>query len=180
MVPSVKQAKELWDKYNLPVYKRVHVDVVAKVALFLAEKLEGRDIQLKLNKPLLHVSALLHDIDKAIPKLPGEQHPDTGVRILREEGMEEVAAVIKTHPVHSILDSAIRPKTIEEKLLFLADKMVKMEAITVDKRFALWKAERLPEDARNMLDAAYPRVKELEREIFGKIAVNPEDIASLI
>lgn len=180
MIPTEEHALALWDKYGLPEEKRVHVALVATVALFLAEKLQQSDPGIHIHVPLLRVTALLHDIDKSVQRLPGEQHPDTGVRILREEGMEEVAEVVRTHAVHTILDPAIAPKTLEEKLLYLADKMVKFEVITVDKRFALWKAEHLPVKEQATLDACYPKVKMLEREIFGKIAVNPGDVASFV
>lgn len=158
MIPTEIQAKKLWDKYQLPERKRRHVELVARVAKFMATKL-------KINEKLLIAGALLHDIDKNIPKLPGEQHPDAGVRILREEGMEEVAALVKTHPLHAILDPAIAPRTTEEKLLYLADKMVKQEVIGVDARFKLWNDEHLPNDQQHILDAAYPKAKELEKEV---------------
>lgn len=180
MIPSENQAKTLWEKYNLPEYKRKHVTLVAKTALFLANKLQVQNANLKINLKLLAAGALLHDIDKNVTRLPGEQHPDTGVRILREEGMREVADLVKTHPLHAILDPLISPKTREEKILFLADKMVKYEIITVDKRFDLWRAEDLPAEARTLLDRAYPKVKGLEKEIFQLTGIVPEDVAKLI
>jgi len=149
MIPTEDEAKTLWDKYNLPEYKRRHVALVAKVAGFIATKFDQLGKFDKLDKPLLVAGALLHDIDKNIPKLPGEQHPDTGVRILRKEGMDEVADLVKTHPLHAILDPKITPKTWEEQILFLADKMVKLEIITVDQRFDLWRAENCsPRDGK--------------------------------
>ncbi|MBI5619911.1 hypothetical protein HY950_03045, partial [Candidatus Gottesmanbacteria bacterium] len=81
------------------------------------------------------------------------------------EGMEEVAALVKAHPLHAILDPLTAPKTWEEKILFLADKMVKYKIIGVDGRFALWNAEHLPAGQQAILDASYPKVKELEKEI---------------
>lgn len=176
MIPTLQEAQALWDKYQLPEKKRVHGALVAKVALFLANRLVQLDKLVKLDKDLVLVAALLHDIDKNIPKLPGEQHPDAGVRILRQEGMEEVANLVKTHPLHCVLDPAIAPHSGEEKLLFLADKMVKQEIITVDKRFALWNAEHLPPQEQDILDRAYPKVKALEREIFDVIGMQPEDV----
>jgi len=169
MIPTEDQCKELWQKYSLPEYKRRHVKLVAKVAKFLATKL-------KTNEKLLIAGALLHDIDKNAPKFPGEKHPDAAVRILREEGMGEVADLVKTHSVHAILDPAIAPKTWEEKLLFFADKMVKYEIIGVDARFALWNDEHLPKDQQAILDAAYPKVKELEKEVSDLIGVDPKRI----
>ena len=179
MIPTEHQCKKLWEKYNLPEYKKRHVAFVARVALYLATQLKIKTLNFKINEQLLIAGALLHDIDKNIPKNSSEQHPDTAVRILREEGMEEVAELVKTHSLYAILDSAISPKTWEEKLLYLADKMVKQEIITVDKRFALWNDEHLHLDAQATLDAAYLKVKELEKEIFDRIGLKPGDIAKL-
>ena len=169
MIPTEDHAKKLWDKYNLPEGKRRHVELVAKVAKYLAANL-------KINEKLLIAGALLHDIDKNILKLPGEKHPDAAVRILREEGMGEVADLVKTHSVHAIADPTIAPKTWEEKLLFLADKMVKQDVIGVDARFRLWNDEHLPKDQQIILDAAYPKVKKLEKEVFDLIGVDPKRI----
>ena len=107
MIPTEEQAKALWEKYRLPRQKRIHVSRVAHVAMFFTTKFQ-------VNAKLLLAAALLHDIDKAVPRLPGERHPDTAVRILREEGMGEVADVVLTHPLHAILDQAIMPKTWEQ------------------------------------------------------------------
>lgn len=179
MIPTDEQAKALWDKYQLPEPKRIHVGLVARVAGFLAEQLTKSNRQWTINNKLLAAAALLHDIDKAAPRLSGEKHPDTAVRILKEEGMEEVAALVATHPLHAILDPIIAPKTWEEKLLYLADKMVKLEVITVDKRFALWNDEHLPHEAQQIVDACYPGVKELEKEVFGLIGIKPNEVALL-
>ncbi len=171
MIPTEDQAKKLWDKYGLPEGKRRHVELVAKVAQIFTRKCQMLNAKCQINEKLLVAAALLHDIDKNAPKLPGEKHPDAAVRILREEGMGEVADLVRTHALHAILNPAIAPKTIEEKLLYLADKMVKLEVIGVDARFALWNDEHLPEDQQAILDVAYPKVKALEKEVFDLIGV---------
>lgn len=176
MIPTQDQAKQLWEKYALPERKQNHVMLVARVAGYLADQLVKLDKFGKLDKLLLIAGALLHDIDKNAPKLPGERHPDAAVRILNEEGMEEVAAIVTTHPLHAILDPAIAPHTIEEKLLFLADKMVKDAVIGVDERFRLWNEERLPAEEQKILDAAYPKVKGLEQDVLDLIGVDAERI----
>lgn len=178
MIPNEHEIKQLWDKYFLPENKRLHVTLVTQAALFLAQKLSQATGQ-SFNLDLLRAGGLLHDIDKNAPKLPEEKHPDSAVRILREEGMPEVAQLVKTHPLHAILDPQIIPKTWEEKLLFLADKMVKSEIMTVDKRFALWNAEKLPVAEQTILDAAYPKVKAWEKEIFAQLGIKPEAVAKL-
>jgi putative nucleotidyltransferase with HDIG domain len=176
MIPTKEQAYYLWDKYNLPGIKRTHVTFVAKTALFLADQL-SLALSIPVRTDILLAAALLHDIDKMVPRLPGEQHPDTAVRILKDEGYPEVAALVVTHPLHAICNPHIAPTTWEEKILYLSDKMVKYDIITVDKRFDLWRAEDLPEKAKVELDAAYPKVKILESEIFSYIHMEPEKMS---
>ena len=180
MIPNNNQVKALWDKYDLPEKKRIHCELVARVAVWMARQLKLKTVNLKINEDLLRAAALLHDIDKNILKLPGEGHPDAGVRVLQKEGMEEIADLVRTHPLHAILSPAISPKTWEEKLLFLADKMVKYDVITVDKRFALWREESLPADAAAVLEAAHPKVKELEKEICDIVGVHPLEVARFV
>lgn len=179
MIPTDDQAKALWQKYHLPENKRLHVSLVAEVSVFLARRV--MDItHVHIDVPLLRAAALLHDIDKAAARLPGESHPDTGVRILKEEGMVEVAKLVSTHPLHAILDPRIAPATWEEKLLYLSDKMVKYEIITVDKRFALWNGEHLPVNQQEILHTSYPKVKALEADVFRIIDMMPAKVADLI
>lgn len=165
MIPTEQQAKALWDIYQLPQNKRLHCTLVAQVTMGLARECQMLNAKCQINKKLLIAAALLHDIDKNAPKLPGEEHPDAAVRILKEEDMGEVAALVATHPLHAILDPSLAPKTWEEKILFLADKMVKHEIVGVDRRFALWNAEHLPAREQAILDTAYPKVKALEKEL---------------
>jgi putative nucleotidyltransferase with HDIG domain len=176
MIPQEHKAKELWEKYSVPESKQKHLFLVAQVARFLAERLLQNNPELKVDIPLLVAAALLHDIDKGVEKLPGEQHPDAAVRVLTEEGMEEVANLIKNHPLHCINTPATAPKTWEEKILFLSDKMVKYEIITVDKRFDLWRNETIPEEGRAQLERAYPKVKELEKELFSKSGLTSQNL----
>ncbi len=180
MIPTEEQVRALWEKYDLPEKKRRHVELVARVAGELARRVKSLKSKVKINEELLMAAALLHDIDRNVEKLPGERHPDAGVRILRVEGMGEVADIVKTHSVHAILDPSIAPKTWEEKLLFLADKMVKQEVIGVDARFAQWNEENLPEPEIAMLKRAYPKVKELETELLSLVGMESgEDLSEL-
>lgn len=164
MIPSREQAQRLWITYALPKRKQIHSQLVADLASFFADVLEKK-AGIRIRTDLLLAAALLHDIDKNIPHDKGEQHPDTAVRVLQRLGMGEVAEVVKTHPLHTILDPDIAPKTWEEKLLFLADKMVKQKVISVDERFALWRKEGLPKKEQEILKHAYPKVKQLEKEV---------------
>lgn len=179
MIPTRQEIEVLWDVHNLPPAKRNHSILVARLAVWFARRLTEEGKVTHIDIPLLEAAALLHDIDKMVPKLPHEHHPDTGVRILTQAGYPLVADLVKTHPLHAILDQNIAPRSIEQKLLYLSDKMVKHEIITVDGRFALWRNEDLPPDARDILDRSYPLVKALEKEICSSLHVAPEEVSKL-
>lgn len=179
MIPTPQEVYALWNTHNLPLVKRNHSSLVARLAVWFARRLVAEGYIKEINIPLLEAAALLHDIDKMIPKLPHEHHPDAGVRVLTQAGYPLVADLVKTHPLHAILDQNIAPRTVEQKLLYLSDKMVKHEIITVDNRFALWSSEDLPPAAREVLDRSYPLVKALETEICSALHVAPEEVAKL-
>lgn len=169
MIPNRAQCLIFFDRYKLPSEKRIHVEVVTELALFFAKKI-------KINEKLLEAAALLHDIDKNIPRRERERHPDTAVRILKELGCPEVAEVVRRHPLHAILDPELAPRTWEEKFLYLADKMTKYEVIGVDHRFKLWYKEQLPPEAVKELDAAFTKVKALEKEVYEKLGITYNDV----
>lgn len=168
----------MWDRYHLPKEKRTHVLGVARVAVFFAKQL--KPFYPNIQENLIRAAALLHDIDKHAEILHGEQHPDTAVRILHTEGMGEVASVVAAHSLHTILSSTISPKTIEEKIVYLADKMVKYAVMTVDQRFSIWRREKIPQEGRHLLFKTYPLVKELEKELMGKIGIDPKDVKKIL
>lgn len=174
IIPSRKQCLLLFDRFQLPTQKRIHVEEVTRLALFFTHKLQEQGIE--INKPLVEAAALLHDIDKNAPKKAGERHPDTAVRILNDLGFAEVAEVVKRHSLHTILDPEFAPRTWEEKVVFLADKMTKYEVIGVDHRFKLWYKEGLPQEAVAQLDMALPKVKLLEKEVYQAAGIIFADI----
>ena len=179
MIPSIDTCYKLWDKYKLSEKKRIHVQLVAQTALYFSYCLQKHK-GIVINIALLEAGALLHDIDKNIEYLPTETHPQTGVRILRNEGYEEVAELIKNHSVQNIENEQTAPKTWEEKLLFLADKMVKQDIITVDERFDLWlEDEYMSQEQKTMLRRVYPHVKSLEYDICSLIGVLPGNMQQL-
>lgn len=175
MIPTYSEAVELWKKFHLPENKRQHSLHVVKLAMFFASELQKKT-GVKIQTDLLLAAALLHDIDKNIPRMDGEQHPDAGVRILRKLHMDEVAQIVSTHPLHAICDDRIIPRTWEEKILFLSDKMVKYDIITVEERFALWEKEQLPKKEQELLILAFPKVKELEQFVCTTLGLTPTEV----
>ena len=183
MIPTRDHCYVLSDKFKLPTQKKIHVEEVAKLANYFVKKfavdsscLPAGKARVSVDAKLVEAAALLHDIDKNVTKRPGERHPDTAVRILNELGFTEVAEVVRRHSLHAILDPRLAPRTWEEKIVYLADKMTKYEIIGVDHRFKLWYRENLPADAVKQLDASFPKVKALEQEIYQVGKINFTDI----
>lgn len=176
MIPTHQQCLKLFDVYQLPSLKRIHVEAVAKLAIYIAQAIQTKNPTITINVELLEAAALLHDIDKNIPRKSGEQHPQTAVRVLTELGFVEVAKVVAHHSVHFILDERTAPKTWEEKILFLADKMTKYEVIGVEHRFKLWYKENLPKEVMMQLETALPKVKQLEDELLGLAGTTEADV----
>jgi len=180
MIPDEKIIHALWDTYHFPQNKQMHSEMVARVALTLAKKWKQQDASITIDVNLLLAAVLLHDIDKNIEKLEGELHPDASVRILKKEGMGEVAEVIRTHPLHMICKDITAPKTIEQQLLFLADKMTKYECIGIDKRFLIWREEDYDEESQIILDTAYPKVVKLRDKILVSAGITEEELIQLV
>lgn len=179
MIPNEQEIYAIWDTYALPLYKRIHCKKVADVAMMIAQHINAKG-NYRVNEPLLFAAALLHDIDKHIEKIAQERHPDAAVRVLRKNGMNEVAEVIRTHPLHMIVDEKTAPKTIEQQLLFLADKMTKSTCIGVDERFALWKKEDIDELSQRILKDSYPKVISLRDSILADAGITEKELIKLL
>jgi len=176
MIPTRQQCLLLFDRYNLPSQKRIHVEAVTQLAKYLARKLKSQIPNPKIDEQLLEAATLLHDIDKNISRNEGERHPEPAVRVLKELDYSEVAEVVARHSLHCILDPITAPESWEAKILFLADKMTKYEVIGVDHRFKLWYRENLPPAAVLELKACYPLVKALEKELLAAAGITVSDI----
>lgn len=96
---------------------------------------EGADMQ------VLRLAALLHDIGRAEERQTGECHAEISARRaaewLREQGMDE-AAIVRIQK--AILAHRFRkgqpPETLEEQILYDADKLDSIGAIGVARAFA--------------------------------------------
>jgi HD superfamily phosphodiesterase len=166
MIPSMQRCHDLWDTYTFPVIKRKHVNAVLSVATAYGRHIEKNNPEIILNWPLITAGCLLHDIDKAVEKLPGEKHPDASVRILKGEGCDEtLLRLVKRHSLHMIFDQSNHPETLEEKLVYLSDKSAKYEPIGIEKRFELWNKEHMTEESQSLLKQSYQKVVALRDEL---------------
>jgi len=202
----------LYKEYCVPEHIIKHMYRVADVAILLAKKIKdmkGAEPDLDT----LKYGALLHDIvkvcefnensdlfqDPAYSKTDHEVwirlirnfgqlgHIDAAFEILEELGEPELANMIKKHKFHSIITNRNSDKlnTIEEKLLYYADKRVLHDRIVSlkerlddgKKRYLFINEIRnkddIGEEDESKTEAA---IYQLEKELCRLAGIAPEDI----
>lgn len=204
-LPTRNQCFEIIKKYCVPQHIVRHSLAVAKLAVFLAEKLKEKGIEIDVE--LVERACFLHDVARicevkesdynnicmavteegktAWNKLKTEynaaSHEDAAYELLKEQ-YPVLALTIKKHRYVSLLDENDRPSTWEEKIVYYADKRVMHDKIVTLK-------ERLDEaHQRNIhlrqtkgqnnidVDKVDRLIFELEQEIFAKIGLSPVEV----
>ena len=94
-----------------------HSEAVCRFAEEFADKLISKRVN--VNKELVIAAALLHDIEK----LNGD-HVVNGGKLVSRLGYPEVANVVKRHGLRCAGSTEFTPQTIEDKIVFYADKRV--------------------------------------------------------
>lgn len=169
---------EILKKRGVPQHVIVHSICVNRVARFLAEMLNERGENLDLD--LVEAASLLHDIMKMDGIRTGENHAKAGGKLLREMGFRRVGEVVEQHVVAEEIPGLLR--VTEEELVNYADKRVMHERIvSLEERFEDLKERygKTPE-ARAMIGSHLERAKNIERKIFRRLCIRPEQLADLL
>ena len=166
-------------EHGVPSHIVKHSIAVAKVAVFLAERLKEKGIAVDVN--LVERACLLHDIFRICESENSEAHEDAAYNLLKGK-YPALALAVKKHRYTALLDEKERPNTWEEKLVYYADKRVMHDRITSLK-------ERLEEAHKR--NAPHPKAQgeidtakidrliyKLEEEIFNKIGLNPLEVTA--
>ena len=204
-LPNRKECLALLAEYHVPPHIVNHSRAVAKLAVFLAQRLNEDGEAVDIN--LLERACLLHDLLRVLDfkesdynsferNLPEQEkakwqrirakykamtHEDAAYEILKDK-YPALALAIKRHRYMALPDENEKPDTWEEKLLYYADKRVMHETIVPLK-------ERLAEghkrnvlshdsEAKSKINIARvdPLIYEMEKEIFDKIGLNPNEV----
>jgi putative nucleotidyltransferase with HDIG domain len=159
-----------------------HVTAVAEISSFLAHRLGARGTA--LDRRLVETAALLHDVDKALPRthpLVRLGHGHAGARWLAEQGHPELSRAVAAHPVMRLTepcaDEWLEHAPLEDRLLAYADKRATGRMQSLDERFARW-YERHPAYG-DSLRIAHERARRLEAVICDAAGVAPGDVERL-
>jgi putative nucleotidyltransferase with HDIG domain len=170
-----------------------HSRAVAEVAGWLAARIEARAVG--VDRRLVESAALLHDLDKALPRghryrrLP---HGEGSAAWLREHGRDELAPVVANHPVTCLAEAEPSHgrwagfESIEAAIVSYADKRARQRLLPMEARFAIWRRKYALAPAGSGKAWSEDRLAEireladrLEAEVCAAAGVEPREVARL-
>lgn len=178
MVPSLEECAGLLKKSHVPDHIIKHSRKVCGIATCLGRLLNRQGAG--LNEGKIAAASWLHDIAKMDGLRSGENHSAAGAEILKKLGYPEIAEIVRQHVV---LDAETCKGEIGEAMVVhYADKRVKHTVlVSLEDRFRDLK-ERYGEHpaARQWLEDLERQTKDLEVRIFGRLAISPDSLGSLV
>ncbi len=159
-----------------------HSELVTEVALLIARKLNSFDQNLDL--ALVEAGALLHDIAKTSCINTNRNHAETGSQLLASLDYPAVANIVRQHICLDPRSTGPDPDVVTEaELINYADKRVKHEEVVdIEERFrdVLERyAKKIP-DLQGRLEAVQVETRLVEKKIFSKINISPEQISDIL
>jgi beta-phosphoglucomutase-like phosphatase (HAD superfamily) len=126
---------QVWQRtYEVSYTLCEHMQAVASVAYLLGTWMQKRG--LPVNTVQVHRAGLLHDMAKLIEdRESGLGHARLAADFLINHQQPELAEIVYRHPLFAIEDQDRKPATWEQKLVYLADKLVEHgEIVSVEIR----------------------------------------------
>lgn len=198
------EIENYYEEWATPMHVRDHCKQVTNVAMQIAAAYVKKGVI--VNYELLFTAAMLHDMNRVCDfrtlereKFPeevtdekwqrwlslreqykGKTHGDIAYEILMEQGFTETAKVIQLHLSKNLILKTDQYDSLEKKILYYADKRVKHdEIVDLTERFRDGR-ERYGNDDTDEEVKLYQDIEkktfELEKELFEKLDINPEDI----
>ena len=173
-IPPKGECLDLMKRYNGMGNIIQHCIKVAEIALSISTALNRRGENLNLN--VVEAAALLHDITKTRSFKTGENHADTGSRLLESMGYKEVGDIVRQHvrlDTYSVSDSIT-----EVEIVNYADKRVlhdQVVGLKERKAYIFEKYGKSPEN-KNRLIGLWKETEKLENRIFQNLPFDPEQL----
>ena len=154
-IPMVDECINILVEQKLPAHIIEHSKAVCKIASDVVDTLKSKNIN--VDKDLVIAGALLHDVRRL-----DKDHAKTGGQLLEGLGLIRVAKIVKTHGLIRLGEKDFTPKTLEEKIVFYADKrVVNNKIVSLEKRFKYLK------ETYGTEEKLYYYTKEIENELLG-------------
>ena len=153
-----------------------HSRQVCRVAVVLTDALNDRGIG--LHRDLVRAAAMLHDITKTRSFESGEDHAETGGRLLTDLGWPEVGDIVRQH-VHLDANGHPGPPT-EVEIVNYADKRVMHDSIvSLEQRmdYILQRYGTTPMHRRR-IQKLWQQTTTLEQKLFDGLPFEPAAVAS--
>jgi uncharacterized protein len=188
-IPTIEQCYELLKKCHAPKHIIRHCEVTADLAVELAKKISETGIE--VNVDFVHRACLLHDImrvydvheplgevfDEPITEkdrkkwqqlsqpYQGMRHEEAACEFLKTE-YPQIALAIKKHAYKSLLAEKLAPQTIEEKIVYYADKRVMHDkVVSLSERLEEGHRRNSPDGCKKTTAHIDSLIIELEKEL---------------
>ena len=170
------KAARLWARYRYPDWLATHSRVVGRIADALVG---GLDRAVDLDREAVVLAAYLHDIGRS-PLVAGDprDHNVLSGLILSAEGLGGCAEPARRHAIYCVLDPDLAPRTLAEKLVYVADRRGGQEVESLEER-ARDTARRNPKYASE-IERAIPLAKEIERDVFAHVGFDADALAARV
>ena len=167
MIPTGEDCFKIMERYGMLDNIRDHSVMVEKVANIIAREIEKTGFHISMEK--VTAGALMHDIGKTMCLNSNHDHAAEGSEICIQNGFGEIAEIVGEH---IRLKSFSPGQDINEKeIVYYADKRVNHDKIV-----------SLEERLEYLLTryADNRRCREVEKKLFHKLDLKPEDIEGRI
>jgi 5'-deoxynucleotidase YfbR-like HD superfamily hydrolase len=172
-----ESAERLFERYAFPYWLRDHSRLVGAIAHALASARAAAGDNINVDSVTL--AGLLHDIGRS-PLVAGDtrEHNELSALILAAEGLADCAEPARRHAIYTVLDPASAPRTIAEKIVYIADRRGGLKIETVEER-AKDTAARHPKFAGDIVRAV-PLALAIEREVFAGLAFKADELVARV
>ncbi len=171
------EAERLFARYRYPDWLLTHSRVVGRIAeAFVAALRIAAD---PADAQAVVLAGYLHDIGRS-PLLAGDprEHNVLSALVLAAEGLERCVEPARRHAIHTVLDPALAPRTLSDKLVYVADRRGGQTVEPLEER-ARDTARRYPDHASD-IERAIPLARALEREVFVALTFEPDELTERI
>lgn len=171
------KAEGFFHRYRYPDWLAQHSRIVGRIAEALLAGL--KPAPKSVDAPTVILGAYLHDIGRS-PLLGGDprDHNVLSGLVLAAEGLSRCVEPARRHAIYTVLDTELAPRTIEEKLVYVADRRGGQTVESLETR-AADTAARNPRYADG-IRRAIPLAKAIEREVFAHVVFAADELAERV